>query len=93
MPEEIPVNIDSKPKKWLSIRQLADRWSVGYETVRQDVLSGKIPYLAVGKARRISLSWVEQKEQKAQAESLRQSRAAARRVNSQSGVDHFADIQ
>lgn len=82
---------------WLMIQELADRWRIGYETVRTQIISGKIPSIQIGSTRRISLKWVQKFEAEADKPTDKEMSKALREVRRSlscvsSGKDHFPDL-
>lgn len=79
--------------QWLSIQQTADRWNVSYETVRREVLSGKLPHMRVRSSRRIPIEVIEERERAAKQLEISAAKKSAKRVAAfvSSGKDHYPD--
>jgi excisionase family DNA binding protein len=78
---------------WMTIQQVAERWGVSYDTVRREVLSGKLPSMPVGSMRRISVEVIEQREREGQRQETNAGLRSVRRAAAfaASGKDHYPD--
>ncbi len=80
---------------WMSIREVAERWGVSYDTVLRDVKADppRIPSLKISQTHKISREFVEAKERAAKQLERHEMAKAARRVKryATSGTDHYPD--
>ncbi len=78
---------------WITMRALAGRWNVSYDSIRREVLDGKIPSLKIRSEHRIAVKWIEETEHKALGAEVAQLRKSARRAAAfaVAGKDHFPD--
>lgn len=84
------------PDDWLTIKEVADRWKVSYDTILRQTRSEKIPSLRIGGITRIALEVVESMEQQAKQARVKQTVETlkiARRGGFAltSAVDHYPD--
>lgn len=82
----------STSDKWLTIQEVADRWRVGYDTVRR-MIPKKLPCLMAGSVYRISKDVVERIEREAEQSEIQAGLRNVKRASAfaKASKDHFPD--
>ncbi len=79
-------------RQWLTLREVAERWGVSYDTLNREVNAGKIPVLKIRSERRISIKFIERMESAAEQAEIKKTLKIARRgAYATAGKDYYPD--